>query len=205
MTRTVVTILALTLLVACADDELAETSDESAEIPDELVSGTTDAFEVVELNGTAHVVGHGITLEIPSNWVTYEEKRSIDGSTMEWAVGAPEDTQPFPHGLQFSAGIEGRGGQVESGMAIAAKKIAELSPGYEFIDEGEVDIPGASEARYLRFTRDLDISIGTFYAEQLSLFIQVADGVSTTIRFIAPEGQWDADLNSVYESVRTTA
>lgn len=181
--------------------------EEGVEVSEELSSTPGQKFALVDEDGKPFVVGHGVVLQVPEDWTDYEpETESIDGSTMEWAVGQPEPTEPLPAGLQFSMGVAGKGGQVDSetGLAEAAKKIAEISPGYELIDEGEADVPGAKVAKFLRFKRDLAYGDTVVPVEQLTLMIQVAEDTSSTIRFIAPEGQWDALMKKTYDSVKVT-
>lgn len=187
----------LMLSAACGGSE--------AEVSSELQSQKEDAFSVVEHDGADYAVGHGIALEMPEGWVEYDEEfEKTDGTTMEWAVGMPEDTKPFPAGLQLSAGIPGHGGQVRDGMATAAEKLAELSDGYELIDKGDADVEGADEAKYLHFKREIEYGGKTIPIEQMSLFIQTSSDTSTTIRFLAPEGEWESMMEPVFDSVRLT-
>lgn len=200
--RGLATILAFTCLAF-----VAGCGEEGVEVSEELSSTPGQKFSLVDEDGKPYVVGHGVVLEVPEDWTDYEpEAEGIDGSTMEWAVGQPEPTQPLPAGLQFSMGVAGKGGQVDSdtGLAQAAKKIAEISPGYELVDEGEADVPGADLAKFLRFKRDLAYGETTVPVEQVTLMIQVDDKTSSTIRFIAPEGQWDALMKKTYDSVKVT-
>lgn len=201
--RSLRTLLAVMMAVMLALG--AASCGDDVEVAEDMRTGIEDPFELRPgPDGVNHVVGHGLVLEIPSDWVDYDEALGSDGSTSEWAVGQPETTTPFPAGIQFSAGIEGKGGQVKSGLAEAAKEIAQISPGYEFVDEGDIDVPGAQEARYLRFETEVDFGGTTHPAEQVSLFIQVDDRVSSTLRFIAPAGQWEDLMESAYDSVQVT-
>lgn len=219
MSRTAVALAALCLsvaLVGCAEDEAAldpaapsesvapEADEPESSPPTETDTGTSVAadqpFELVEDEGT-WAVGHGVRFRVPDGWSAYgEEFLGSAGDTYEWAAGLPEDTEPFPAGVQVSAGVPGKGGQVHSGIATAAEETAELADGYEFIERGEVSVDGALEARFLRFRRELQ---GTT-AEQVSLFVQVDDQTTTTIRFIAPDGEWETMMREAYESVVVT-
>lgn len=116
-------------------------------------------------------------------------------------MGLPEQTQPFPAGLQFSAGMPGKGPQLTRGITVTAKALAKLEPNYEFVGEGPVTINGAKAAAFLRFRRDFDYQGRTVRLEQLSLFVQVTDDVTTTIRFLAPAGSWEPAMRSTYQSV----
>jgi hypothetical protein len=170
-----------------------------------LRSGVTRAFKVVTVEDRQHIVGHGVELDMPGDWVTYEGERvGTDGSTWEWAAGLPADTVPLPAGVQFSMGKPGQGVQLDT-LPAGARKLAESSPGYRFLDDGKVDVPGAKGARFLRFERDLDLSSGTVHVEQVSLFVEVDKGVTSTIRFIAASGDWDTRMKAAYDSVRVTA
>lgn len=187
-----------------ATDAPANESDESG--TDELSSATDGTWQVTEDGGTTYLVGHGLVLEVPSEWTDYEDEfEGTDGTTVEWAYGMPADTEPLPYGLQFSTGLPGAGGgQVTEGIDVAAKKVAELEPGYELLDEGGADVEGAQQATFLRFNRDMEIGGETVKVEQLSLFIQVEDDVTSTIRFIGEAGKWDEQLGDVYDSVRVS-
>lgn len=180
--------------------------EEEPEVPSALASGVDDRFDLVTENEQRYVVGHGVVLKMPADWTTYDDEfEGVDGSTWEWAVGLPEETQALPSGLQFSMGVPERGVQLEEGLADGAREAAELSEGYEFIDEGDADVAGAQGARFLRFSRSLDLGGGSVAVEQVSLFIQVADGVTSTIRFLAPTGEWEAQMQEVYDSVEVSA
>lgn len=163
------------------------------------------AFQLTTSDGVKTVSGHGISMTVPSDWGTYEnEFQGLAGTTWEWAVGLPAETKPFPSGLQFSAGIPGRGGQLSTGLNKAAKKLAELAPGYRFIDEGSVNVEGAAAAKFIRFERIQEYQGQKTLLEQVSLFIQVADDVTTTVRFLAPAGQWKAMMDTACTSIKVT-
>jgi hypothetical protein len=110
----------------------------------------------------------------------------------------------FPSGLQFSMGKPGVGAQIDT-LSDAHRELAELSAGYELADEGEADIPGAQEAAFLRFVRDFEYEGETVRLEQLTLMLEVTEGTTSTIRFLAPEGEWEEQMEEVYDSVRVTA
>ncbi len=181
--------------------------EEGVDVPAQLTSQVDDRWEVVEDAGSSYAVGHGLVVQVDAGWTTYgDEREGIDGSTFEWAIGLPNGTKPFPAALQMSAGQENTGAQIDRGMAEAAEEIARVSPGYELLDKGDVDVPGASEAKFLRFLRDVQLSDGsTAKAEQVTLMIGVADGVSSSIRFTAPQGEWDTLMKQAYESVKVTS
>ena len=172
-------------------------------VPTSLRSSVDQQFRIVTVDGQRYVVGHGVEMKIPDSWVVYEpEKVGILHDTWEWAVGLPENTTPFPSGLQFSIGIPGQGTPYE-GILEAARGTAEISPGYHYLDSGTIDVPGAAHASYLRFNRDLTLTNGKkFDVEQVSLFVDTGNGVSSTIRFIGGEnGDWSKTLKSTYDSV----
>jgi len=167
-------------------------------------SQVATGFKVVTVADQRHVVGHGIEMTMPESWVTYEaEKEGTDGSTWEWAAGLPAATKPLPAGVQYSMGVPGEGVQLDT-LPEGAKKLAETSPGYKLLDEGEADVPGAEDARFLRFERDLQLTGGTVHVEQVSLFIEVDKGVTSTLRFIAAAGDWDEQMKSAYDSVKVS-
>jgi hypothetical protein len=170
----------------------------------ELTSGPTDAFEIVEHDGERYVVGHGVMLEMGQGWTDYEEEREgTDGTTYEWAVGLPVEGGTFPSGLQFSMGKPGVGPQMET-LPAAHRELAALSEGYGFVDEGKADVPGADRAAFLRFVRDFDYKGETVRLEQVTLMIELSDDTTSTIRFLAPEGEWEEEMQEVYDSVVVT-
>lgn len=170
-----------------------------------LQSGVTKAFTVQTVKDQRYIVGHSIEMKMPSSWVTYEaEKVGTDGSTWEWAAGLPEDTRPLPAGVQYSMGKPGVGVQLDA-LPTGARKLAEASPGYKFLDDGKVDVPGAKGARFLRFERDLQLASGTVHVEQVSLFVEVDKGVTSTLRFIAAAGDWDKQMKTAYDSVTVSS
>jgi len=194
--------LLLAALVLLAATVLAGCGQEEADPATRSEVGT--GFQVVTVEGRRHVVGHGIEMQVPASWVTYEaEKEGTDGSTWEWAAGLPAATRPLPAGVQYSMGRPGEGVQLDT-LPEGAKKLAETSPGFTLLDEGEADVPGAKDARFLRFERDLQLESGTVRVEQVSLFVEVDKGVTSTLRFIAAAGDWDEQMESAYDSVRVS-
>ena len=186
--------LAATALGGCGEEE-ADPATRS-----EVATG----FEVVTVEGRRHVVGHGIEMTLPKSWVTYEaEQEGTDGSTYEWAVGLPAGTRPLPAGVQYSMGQPGEGVQLDT-LPDGARELAETSPGFTLLDEGKADVPGAKGARFLRFERDLQLASGTVKVEQVSLFVEVDKGVTSTLRFIAAAGEWDEQMKSAYDSVKVS-
>jgi hypothetical protein len=169
-----------------------------------LQSGVSKAFTVVSVKDQRYVVGHGIEMRMASGWVAYDPERvGTDGSTWEWAAGLPAATRPLPAGVQYSMGRPGKGVQLDT-LPAGAKELAETSPGYKFLDDGKVEVPGAEGARFLRFERDLQLASGTVHVEQLSLFVEVEKGVTSTLRFIAASGDWDKQMKSAYDSVKVS-
>lgn len=167
-----------------------------------LRSGEDSPFQVVTDQGQRYIVGHAIAMRMPASWVTYgSEKLSADGTSYEWASGLPEGTKPLPAGVQFSMGVADKGAQIDT-LPQNAKQMAESAPGYKFLDEGDAQIQGATTAKFLRFERDLTLDSGTIHVEQLALFLQVKDGVTSTIRFIAASGDWDKQMNAAYKAVQ---
>jgi hypothetical protein len=185
------------VLTACSGDD--------SDVDPALTSTVGQPFEIVEHDGAEYVVGHGVVLELAPGWTDYEDEReSADGSTHEWAVGLPVEEGTFPSGLQLSMGKPGVGAQIDT-LPEAHRELAELSEGYEFVDEGEADVPGAERAAFVRFVRDFEYEGEELRLEQLTLMIEVAEDTTSTIRFLAPEGDWEEQMGGVYESVRVTA
>lgn len=190
-------LLALVVLAAlsgCGGDSAGE--DTRA-----LTSTRDEAFRVVEQDGARYAVGHGVTMELPEGWTGYgPEQDSADGTTYEWAVGLPADTRPLPAGVQFSMGKEGEGIPFER-LPETTRQLAELAPGYRFLDEGESGVPGAQSARYLRIEKDLELDGGTVRVEQLQLMLDMPGGQSAVVRFIAEAGKWKQQMQEAYDSL----
>lgn len=174
------------------------------DLASQLRSSQGDPFEIVEHDGERYVVGHGVLLEMAPGWTDYEpEREGDDGTTFEWAVGRPVEEGTFPSGLQFSMGKQGVGPQLE-GLPESVRSLAEQSSGYEFLDEGEADVPGAEEAAFLRFVRDFEYDGRQMRLEQVTLMVQVSEDTTSVVRFLAPAGEWEKQMQEVYDSVRVT-
>lgn len=167
------------------------------------MSKVTTPFKVVNVKAQHYVVGHAMEMKVPSSFVAEgEEKLSTDQSSWEWATGP--NTSGSLEDVEFSAGVPNKGVQFTT-LPQGTKQLAESSPGYKFISEGKVAVPGAEKASYLRFERDAQLaSGGTFHVEQVMLFLQVKKGVTSTVRFIAAAGQWDKTMKATYDSVAVT-
>lgn len=194
--RVSVAVALLVVLGACSGGE--------PDVDPELVSGQQEAFEIVEHDDARYVVGHGVALEMGPGWTDYQpEQEGTDGTTYEWAVGLPVEDGTFPSGLQFSMGKPGVGAQMDT-LPDAVREVAELSEGYQFVDEGEAEVPGAEQAAFLRFVRDFEYEGEEIRVEQVTLMIEVADGHTSSIRFLAPEGEWEEQMQEVYDSIVVT-
>jgi hypothetical protein len=193
--RAAVAVMMAVVLSACGGEE---------GVDPELTSGPTDPFEIVEHGGDRYVVGHGVALEMGPGWTDYEDEREgTDGTTYEWAVGLPVEGVTFPSGLQFSMGKPGAGPHLET-LPATHRELAALSKGYEFVDEGKADVPGAERAAFLRFVRDFDYKGERVRLEQVTLMIETRDDTTSTIRFLAPKGKWEEQMQEVYDSVVVT-
>jgi len=193
--RTVLVLAVAALVGGCSGGD---------EVAPELRSTAEQPFGVVEHEGTEHVVGHGITMRMPEGWTDYEpEQDSTDGTSHEWAVGLPADTRPLPAGVQFSMGKEGKGVSFES-LPEATRELAELAPGYELLDEGEADVPGAEAAAFLRIEKDLEIDGETVEVEQLQLMLDMPGGQTSVVRFIAEAGRWEEQMGTAHDSLVVT-
>jgi hypothetical protein len=171
------------------------------EVDEPLRSSAATPFSIVEHDGTEHVVGHGITMQMPEGWTDYEpEKESVDGTSHEWAVGLPADTRPLPSGVQFSMGKPGEGAPFET-LPDATRELAELSPGYQMLDEGEADVSGAEDAAYLRMEKDLELDGETVRVEQLQLMLLMPGGQTSVVRFVAEADKWEEQMQSAYDSL----
>lgn len=189
-------------LVACSSDDATE----KEELPETLQSAPEDPFEVVEHEGKSYVVGHKLVLDALDSWHIYDpESQTMDGTTWEWAIGEPEGKPAVPAYISFSAAIPGGGATtLENGLRTAATKIASVEKDYALIDEGATDVAGAKTAEFIRFTRSIDYMNKNLSVEQVSLFVEVEPGVTSTLRFFAPAGEWDDNWKKIYDSVRVS-
>lgn len=197
--RFVTTLLAAALTVAATG-----CGSEGGDVDPALQSSADTEMKVVEHDGGQYAVGHGVALEMPEGWTDYEpEKVGTDGTTYEWAVGMPAETRPLPFGVQFSMGMKGKGAPFET-LPTATKELAELAPGYELLDEGEADVPGAEDAAFLRFEKELDLGDGPVTVEQLQLILDMPAGEVSVLRFISEAGKWEEQVGEAYESLVVT-
>ncbi len=185
-----VTVLA-GLLGACSGEEQSAPPSSTRDEP----------FEIVHQDDGEYVVGHGITMRMPRGWTDYEpEQDSADGTSYEWAVGLPATTRPLPAGVQFSMGKDGRGVPFEE-LPDVTLEHAELEPGYRLVDAGEVAVPGAEAAEFLRIEKDLELDGRTVKVEQLQLMLRMPGGQSSVVRFIAEDGRWEEQMQAAYDSL----
>jgi len=179
------------LVTGCGKDEV--------DVDESLRSSGDDPFELAAADGeTRTVTGHGIVLEVPASWEGYDEKQSVDGTTYEWAVAEP-DGDPAPSYVQFSMGRKGTGAAFEQ-LRDAAKQLGTLDDSFELLDEGKADVPGAERAEFLRFTMDETFASQEAVVEQLQVYVELPGGEVSTVRFIAPEGEWEDAMQEVYDS-----
>lgn len=186
-----VVLVCLSMLAACGG--------KGAEVDDSLKTGALTPFRLASHDGKTYAVGHGVVLDIPKDWKTFPEKDSIDGTTYEWAV-SEQDRAPIPAYVQFSMGKKGKGAPFED-LTTASRKLGEINPTFKLLDEGTTDVPGAKRASFLRFNISLDNKGAKVPVEQLQLYLDLPDGEVSTLRFIAPKGQWDSIMKPVYESL----
>ncbi len=179
---------------------LSGCGDQEASVDQSLRSTSSEAFRLVDGDqGRQQVVGHGIVLEVPATWEAYDEKDSVDGTTYEWAVSEPV-REPAPAYVQFSMGKQGKGAAYDQ-IAEATKQLGEVDQSFELLDEGEAEVPGAERAKFLRFELTLDNAGTDVDVEQLQLYVELPGGVVSTVRFIAPRGEWEETLSEVYDSL----
>lgn len=187
-----VAVAAMANLTACGEEEVP--------VDDSLKSTPGQAFALDPgEDGLQSVVGHGVILEVPAEWEGFDEQDSFDGTTYEWAVAEP-DRAPAPAYVQFSMGKEGKGAGYDQ-IAEATKSLAATDSTFELLDEGEADIAGAERAKFLRFEVTKDNNGTPVELEQLQLYLDMPGGQVSTVRFIAPKGEWDAILQDVYDSL----
>lgn len=192
------------LLSAALSVTAAGCGSKESDVDPALQSSAGTEMKVVAHDSEQYAVGRGIAVEMPEGWTDYEpEKVGSDGTTYEWAVGAPADTRPVPFGIQFSMGMKDKGAPFET-LPTATKELAELAPGYKLVDEGDVDIPGAEAAAFVRFEKQLDLGDGPVTVEQLQLILDMPAGEVSVLRFIGEAGKWDEQVGSAYDSLVVT-
>lgn len=66
------------------------------------------------------------------------------------------------------------------------------------------EIPGAVQAAFFRFNRDLDLASGTVRVEQLQLLLELPSGEVSVLRFISEAGKWMEQMGGAYNSLVVT-
>ncbi|MDT0203815.1 hypothetical protein [Nocardioides sp. AE5] len=166
-------------------------------VPIKLQSAIEDPFEFVEHAGATWLVGHRLVIEVDPTWHVYDSERaSLDDTSWEYAAGEPEPEESaadadVPTYLAIYAGIPNRSASFDE-VRDRARADAEQQDGYALVAEGAVDVPGAEQAAYLRFTRQVDYRGQQRTVEEVSYFLQVEPGVTTRVRAFAPAGEFDA-------------
>ncbi|NYG58587.1 hypothetical protein BJ980_001510 [Nocardioides daedukensis] len=184
--------------VVFADDEEPATTP----VPRALQSSVEDPFEVIERDQKSWVVGHRLVMESDPGWHIYDpEGLALSGTTWDWAIGEPEDGTAVPAYVSFYAGVPGKSAGFEEVRDLGLEE-ARDSTDFALIDEGSAKVPGAYRAAFVHFTRSVTYAGQKRDVEEMSLYIDLQDGTTTTVRFFAAEGEWDDKLGDVRDSLR---
>jgi len=153
---------------------------------------------------TATVAGHGITLEVPADWIeSGHEKPDLQGRTYEWGVQAPTPEDGFPPFVSMSMGVPGQSSTGFDAAPEALKTLERIGPDYRLIDEGSLEVPGAEKAYQVHFVHGGTYHGQQILVEQIQVFLQMPDDVLSTVRFQAPEGHLDGSaVRAALDSLR---
>ncbi|MFT4288465.1 hypothetical protein [Nocardioides sp.] len=200
MLLSLVTAVVSTAVTGCGEDGSGgDTSKSALDTPFEL-HAVTDGQEVS---------GHGISLVVPADWTaSAEEKLDAQGRTYEWAVQAPTSGTDFPPFVNMSMGVPGQTSTGFDAAPEALKTLEGISPDFEVLDEGELDVPGVDHAYQIHYERASNYQGQSVKVELVQVFLDMPDDVLSSVRFQAPAGSFDDSgledvLNSLTVAVRS--
>jgi hypothetical protein len=186
------TALAATMMVVMG---IAGCGDESTGEP----SGLSTPFSV-GADGTDLQVatGHGVSMRVPSDWTpSAEEQLDPQGRTYEWAVQAPSDgATAFPAFVSMSMGVPGATSTGYDAAPSALKTLEGVSPEFEVLDEGELDIEGVDNAYQVRYLHSASYQGEPVQVQSVQVFLDMPGDVLSAVRFEAPAEEFDESAMS---------
>jgi hypothetical protein len=168
---------------------LAGCGDESAGEP----SGLSTPFTIGADGKHQVAVGHGVSMRVPSDWEP-SDKEQLDpqGRTYEWAVEAPTDgATAFPAFVSMSMGVPGETSTGYDAAPDALKTLEGVSPGFEVLEEGDVDIDGVDNAYQVRYLHSASYQGEPVQVQSVQVFLDMPGDVLSAVRFQAPADDFD--------------
>lgn len=170
----------------------------------EMTRSTLDSpFRLRSADGGQEVSGHGVSLTVPAGWTaSADEQLDPQGRTFEWAVQAETTGTGFPPFVNMSMGVPGQTSTGYEAAPDALKTLEGVSPDFEVIDEGELDVPGVDHAYQVHYERAADYQGASVKVELVQVFLDMPDDVLSSVRFQAPAGTFDdSGLEDVLQSM----
>lgn len=157
-------------------------------------SGLSTPFRI-GVDGTDRqvAVGHGVSVRVPSDWTpSAEEQLDPQGRTYEWAVQAPTDgATTFPAFVSMSMGVPGATNTGYEAAPSALKTLEGVSPGFEVLDEGELDVEGVENAYQVRYLHSATYQGEPVQVQSVQVFLDMPGDVLSAVRFEAPAEEFD--------------
>lgn len=190
--------LATAMMVAMG---LAGCGEESAGEP----SGLSTPFTIgVDESDHQVDVGHGVSLRVPSGWEpSSDEQLDPQGRTYEWAVQAPSDgASAFPAFVSMSMGVPGTTSTGYDAAPDALKTLEGVEPGFEVLDEGEMDVEGVDRAYQVRYLHSASYQGEPVQVQSVQVFLDMPGDVLSAVRFQAPADDFDeSGIDTVLDSL----
>ena len=157
-------------------------------------SGLSTPFSI-GADGTDRQVatGHGVSMRVPSDWKpSADEQLDPQGRTYEWAVQAPSDgAAEFPAFVSMSMGVPGETSTGYDAAPSALKTVEGVHPGFEVLDEGEVDVEGVDNAYQVRYLHSGSYQGEPVQVQTVQVFLDMPGDVLSAVRFEAPAEEFD--------------
>ena len=168
---------------------LAGCGEESAGEP----SGLSTSFTMGADGKRQVATGHGVSMRVPSDWEpSAEEQLDPQGRTYEWAVQAPTDgATAFPAFVSMSMGVPGATNTGYDAAPDALKTLEGVNPGFEVLDEGEVDVGGIDNAYQVRYLHSASYQGESVQVQSVQVFLDMPGDVLSAVRFQAPADDFD--------------
>jgi hypothetical protein len=168
-------------------------------------SGLSTPF-TIGVDGTDHqvAVGHGVSVRVPSGWEpSADEQLDPQGRTYEWAVEAPTDgAAAFPAFVSMSMGVPGATSTGYDAAPDALKTLEGVEPGFEVLDEGDVDVAGVDHAYQVRYLHSASYQGESVQVQSVQVFLDMPGDVLSAVRFQAPaDGFDDSGISTVLDSL----
>jgi hypothetical protein len=195
MRRLIALVTAVTVmgLAGCGDDSAGEPS------------GLSTPFSIGTDGSDRQVaIGHGVSMRVPSDWApSADEQVDPQGRTYEWAVQAPADgATAFPAFVSMSMGVPGATSTGYDAAPDALKTVEGVSPAFEVLDEGDLDIEGVDNAYQVRYLHSASYQGEPVQVQSVQVFLDMPGDVLSAVRFQAPADEFDeSGVNEILDSL----